>query len=497
MRRLALAAAVGLALVMAGSSPGAGSPKELAIRFLTPAGEPGIGGRVTLFALPSALAPGTTIEAAAGGMSPVTVRKRAWLFWEDLGHGVLFPHPSVLLLLDDTGAVLADRPMTSFPLIDGSPASFVASATQYLRGADAIYDRHPLRGLSSATTSLGTTAPSQGLAAFPADALVTIGARDDPTFAYDFAKLDEDAKTLNLDNVAAEPSAQGLIDAIAKLAAKQKKDIAIFVGGHGYAAPGEGRTYTDKKGQQIQEPESKTPKVLLKEDGKGAEFLTPGDLTRVAGKFPQLTFKVVINSCHAGRFLTPVAALANVKVVLTATDAGNVSVVGFGAAIGKGLVTWAATPGASDLATGLRAAFASEPVKTWAAELPGNLHPQISGATTPTQAPTPSTPSTVPPPPGVVIAHNELGWAQTENICQGATMSLAVTIVGIPAGTAIQLKLTGPGLPASLTFQANPGQQFVRAFPVRGPATWTDQIVSIGGKPPPSAGAQGYAHAEC
>ena len=120
----------------------------------------------------------------------------------------------------------------------------------------------------------------------------------------------------------------------------------------------------------------------------GHAELSAGDLTRTLAKFPQLTFKIIINSCFAGRFQSSLATVKNVKVVLTATDAANVSVVGFGNAIGKGLIEWSATPGATDLATGLRVAFASQPVKTWAAQLPDSLHPQISpGNTTPTTPP--------------------------------------------------------------------------------------------------------------
>ncbi len=78
------------------------------------------------------------------------------------------------------------------------------------------------------------------------------------------------------------------------------------------------------------------------------------------------------------RWLEPVAAASNVAVVLTSTDAANISVVGFGGALATGLAAWSKPPGASGLANGLRTALSSDAVHTWVAELPNVLHPQIS-----------------------------------------------------------------------------------------------------------------------
>jgi hypothetical protein len=379
--RLVPLAALGACLcgVLVSSSPAATSPYRSAIRFLAPRHERGIGGFVTVFALPMPLRSGTVIDAADGGMRRLTVKRRARLFWEDLGHGVLFPHPSILLLLDaKSGAVLAERRMTSFPLIDGRAPPFLRTSKAYLGALDAVYDRRPLKKFRLAGRSPASVAAPD----FSADGMVTVGARDDPALQYDFTHVDEYAKDLKLDNVAAEPSAKGLTDAIGKLADQGKTDILIFLGGHGYAAPGEGRSYTDDHGQQISEPESKAPKILLKDNGDTAELITAGELARIIGKFPKLTFKVVIDSCHSGRWLDPIGALSNVKVILTSTDIRNVSTVGFGAAIFHGLQDWAATPGATDLVSGLRVAFDSQPMKNWISGLPDVLHPQISPSKT-------------------------------------------------------------------------------------------------------------------
>jgi len=138
---LAALLAAGGALSSAGSSTAAGPPRSLvadALHALAPARETGIGGHVTVFALATPLAGGDTVEASFGGVPRLRVHTRSWLFWEDLGHGFLFPHPSLLLLLDAHGRVLAERPLEAYPLVDGRPPPFAASAAAYLRATGAL-----------------------------------------------------------------------------------------------------------------------------------------------------------------------------------------------------------------------------------------------------------------------------------------------------------------------------------------------------------------------
>jgi hypothetical protein len=102
----------------------------------------------------------------------------------------------------------------------------------------------------------------------------------------------------------------------------------------------------------------------------------------------------------------------------------------------------------------------------------------------------------------VIIAGHELGWnlQTTPDICRGGTLQLTITLVGIPAATKVVLQLTGTGLPPSLTLALDPGKQVTRDFTVpgsKGPTTWTSQILSIGGKPPPTSGAHVAAFAQC
>ena len=120
-----------------------------------------------------------------------------------------------------------------------------------------------------------------------------------------------------------------------------------------------------------------------------------------------------------------------------------------------------------------------------------------------TTAPTSSKPtSTTAPPTGVVIiAGHELGWAQTTpDICKGGTITLRLTLEGIPPNTEVKLQLTGSGLEGTLTLTLDPGFEVTHDFTVpasKGPVSWTSQIVSIGGKPPPTSGAHVAAFAAC
>ena len=381
------------ALALAGigeARPARGSAAAKALRALAPQGEKGLGGRVTVFRDPATLAPGSVVTAANGAMPPITVKLRTRLYWEDFAHGFLFPHPSLLLLQDvRSGRVLSERTLTSYPVIGGVPAPFVRSAAAYLGASDAIYDRRPLSDLVG---SLGK--PRASTAANPDlsdDGLVTVGQRDDPAFSYDFTSVNGLAKDLKLMHAPAEPSEAGLVTAITTLQQANKHDIVILLGGHGYAPIGKGKAYTDVHGDIVKEPESAVPQVTLQQQGNTAETLGPSAIKRILGKFPTLKFKLVIQSCYSGRFQEPLKGVPNLLITLTSTDADNVSIVGYWTAVFTALKDWANTPGAGDLAAGLRKAGASEAVKRWVAHFPQLLHPQIS--------PVPAPPPPPPPPP--------------------------------------------------------------------------------------------------
>ena len=99
-----------------------------------------------MFGLAKPLPAGAKIESAVGGMPRLRLHRPAWLFWEDLGHGVLFPHPGRLLLLDAADSrVIVNRWMTAFPLVNLHPPALAVSTAAYLGARGAVYDRRPFR----------------------------------------------------------------------------------------------------------------------------------------------------------------------------------------------------------------------------------------------------------------------------------------------------------------------------------------------------------------
>jgi len=111
---------------------------------------------------------------------------------------------------------------------------------------------------------------------------------------------------------------------------------------------------------------------------------------------------------------------------------------------------------------------------------PGATTPIISGATGPSSGGV----------AGLTVARNEITFgtpAEAGQVCHGGgTLTITVLVDGVPANTPVALRLSGPGLPAGFTFDTQPNTPTVRSFPVSGAGQWSDDIVSIGGQPPPT-----------
>ncbi|HEX6489681.1 MAG TPA: hypothetical protein VF137_12520 [Candidatus Dormibacteraeota bacterium] len=106
--------------------------------------------------------------------------------------------------------------------------------------------------------------------------------------------------------------------------------------------------------------------------------------------------------------------------------------------------------------------------------------------------------------PFVIIAFNQLsfGTAQqvgNQDLCKtGGTLYLGVTINGIAPGTPVQIRVSGPGVFQLVEYKANPGQEYTRTFPFPpGGGQWSDNILSIGDRNPPSSGSHVVAPIQC
>lgn len=105
----------------------------------------------------------------------------------------------------------------------------------------------------------------------------------------------------------------------------------------------------------------------------------------------------------------------------------------------------------------------------------------------------------------VTIAFNQLSFtglqasSPTSSICsEGGILHLGVTIDGIANGTPVAVQVTGPNLDQSVNFAAGPGQEYQATFKIqRGGGTFTDTIVSIGGKAPPASGSHVMGTWQC
>ena len=135
----------------------------------------------------------------------------------------------------------------------------------------------------------------------------------------------------------------------------------------------------------------------------------------------------------------------------------------------------------------------------------GSVAPSTVPVTSP--ATVPGTGSSVPqasPPTAsgafslVLIPTNEGGLIGTDLCKSGGSIRYTWAFLGIAPGTEVVVRISGPGLHQTVTFLADPGKQVVRTFPIPpGGGEWTEQVVTIGGKAPPTSGSTGMNPVQC
>ncbi|MEW6582374.1 MAG: hypothetical protein AB1416_06405 [Actinomycetota bacterium] len=314
-------------------------------------------GPLVLFRHPAPLPVGTLV--AEGGPGPrargTTVRRtglsvvastdvaqgrligRRWLYWADLAPHARFQHPSLLILVDDaTGRVITRLPMTWWPLVNGKRPRFLDGPAAYEAARDRVLsrgDRLPggARGKERAAgvtlTPLRVATGITGPPDLSRDCIVTVGDRVE--FANDFAAIDQIAKMLKLRKRDAADAA-GLDAAIGELKKGTPgcRDVVIWVSGHGF--PATGSSFPHPKGGTI--PESRNAQVALKfhtamANGRlrvDTEMLDSEVVRRIMGKHTDVTFKLVVDACFAGRW-TELKDVANLRVVLAAARADQMA----------------------------------------------------------------------------------------------------------------------------------------------------------------------------
>jgi hypothetical protein len=279
-----------------------------------------------VFALPKRLAPSAKVGEGHGGFER-KVGKRAWLFWKDLEPYALFAHRSVLLLIDDeTGRVLLRKKLWWWPLVDGKWPAFLRSSAAYSSSRFLVFSK--VRPVQQPPAR-----PVQGLlpppivvpeGAFAEDCLLMVGDYgyvefDEMRAVTDFQAMEDLADRVGLRAfwttqsatppspsrplTADYPSANDLAVDIKYLVDQLNcKDVMLFIAGHGA-------------------PPNEPARLVL----NFANDLTPEALHDTIAAFPQVSFKVVIESCYAGRFEPALASSPNVLVAAFSSQANQKS----------------------------------------------------------------------------------------------------------------------------------------------------------------------------
>ena len=339
----------------AGSAITSAQADAIAIATLHPSAQPG---RVVLFKLPRRLSAETRVAehdpVVATNLPAKAVGHNAWLYWEDLAYGAGFDHPSVLLLVDAaSGKVLTDDNLVGWPLVDGARPPFLVSRTGYYNPSFRLYASPSVgNGLPPNT---GALAPSASVAAaasplIPPSALqgeciIMAGVTTDWRVQEDFPSLDNLGNALGIPTYWSQPAAAAagapssspvtsgtgsdLQTNISWLINTQRcTDIVIFLAGHGSNV-------------------SLQPVVTT--DG-GSVVAT--DISAVLRAHPATTFKLKIDSCYSGRFLSVAWGLTSYKNLLVVETAASSAEYSYGPLWDKENVRPVPNPGLSEFTNG-------------------------------------------------------------------------------------------------------------------------------------------------
>lgn len=407
-----------------------------------------------------------------------------WLFWMDLAPYAHFEHPSVMVLIGSNGKVVRKQSLAWWPLVSGkAPAFFTPSG--YDSNRYRVFSHGVPPGRAPAATHAVVVPAAvrdawRGLAvsSFPNDCIILLSDDVDPNFAGDQKAIEATAKKLDVPLERAT-SGKDLEAKVEKLSSATPActDIVIYLDAHGYPATGSNFP-SSPGGPNI--PESPAAQVGLKHvqirlgplgitTQVKNNTLDAGDVRKVMAAHMNLTFKLVVDSCFSGRW-TSLSDQSNLRVILAAsrsdqmsfgfvpngtwllqaqtnavlTNPGGSATVnvtntysagGFSNAITSGLVTWAATPGATDLANGLVTAFNGSSTID-ASQILGMTVPGLTNfvAARP-HAPPPGTGFHV----TVAMSYHHIGPGQSE-VC------VKVTTVPPRAHAQVHLRVNGPGV---------------------------------------------------
>ncbi|MBI5184804.1 MAG: hypothetical protein HZA01_03650 [Nitrospinae bacterium] len=300
--------------------------QSIALAELKPESEKG---PVVLFGLPEPLkSTQSVVEGGSAKSNAVPfiqkgkpLKKKTWLFWEDLAPYARFQHESVLLLVDDkTGSVIKKENLLWYPLVDGEKPAFLKSTTGYEDKTYRVYSNLPDSSSLLSPDSLSAFAAGNALPAdaFKDDCLIMIGLKNDPQFAKDFEGMTTFAESVGLQVFTAsagkdaagkdKPVTGGALISNVNWMAKTKgcKDILIYASGHGY-----------QSGTPSIQSDTPSPRT--------AYVFTAPQLRSILRAHKDITFKVKLDACYSGKFAPYLDQEDNLLVIETSSSAAEVS----------------------------------------------------------------------------------------------------------------------------------------------------------------------------
>jgi hypothetical protein len=332
--------------------------QKIALRKLKPQKSPG----AFLLGLPKPVARGSLVFEA-GRPTPrrfhvKPLRRRAWLFWEDLDPFSKFAHPSVLLLLNaKTGHLIKKKRMHFFPYVNKRKLVFLRSANAYSNPNYRVFPRrlaasaatHAASSAEEAPAPLGYPSITPRTQALKYDCLITVGDFADPIIAGDRTAMGKFAKAVGLKHYPVEHgSAENLDTTVDNAVDKNCRDVFIEVSGHGNPpraqdfAPGLPKqwwSYGFSEAVNAQNPggpaavnvgHHEVINTVDDEVTNKSDYITPADLIKLAKKYDArgVDFKIKIDACFADRFAPVFHETDNVRVLETSSEFDETSMGG-------------------------------------------------------------------------------------------------------------------------------------------------------------------------
>lgn len=312
-----------------------GKAQAVALKSLQP---PKGKGNVVVFGLKAPLKRGQTVSEGGppkGLTDRLSVKRleglasRQWVFWMDLHYGAKFAHESKLVLIDHrSGRVTLKRELTWWPLIDSRKPAFVAK-----RGKGdkpyRVYEKLDAPAFASTRLPRPAFARMSAVGQIPRDAFkddCLIPMVDRKEFAKDYKAVVEfwEARGVRVKPVppATEgdtPDGNDLLVWVKKIK-DTCKDIIIYLGGHG----SDGSVVVGEKTERSAvKPKAKAQSAAVRRwwQSKEDAMVRVATIKAILTQNPDITFKLMVDSCFAGHFRDKTRTHTNLLIVTTSSKA--------------------------------------------------------------------------------------------------------------------------------------------------------------------------------